>query len=175
MTSKIISLLYVVITMLKARLFPNRAFPTRKPFSKKYRSFVRLQFNDIILTTHLMRLCIFFNFLLNPRYSVIFLNVLLVLHHVIISVSFLDSVYVCVDLGKYPCFVLYCSFFMATPGQGLNWSYSCKTTPRPQQHQIQATSVTCTTAQRQCQIFDLLSEVRDQTCILMDSNRVHYR
>ena len=46
-------------------------------------------------------------------------------------------------------FVLFCflrSSYRRFPGQGSNWSYSCQPTPQPQQCQIQAISVTYTTA-----------------------------
>ena len=53
--------------------------------------------------------------------------------------------------------------------------------PRPQQHQIQATSVTYTTAHSntrskpQCQILSPLNEARDRSCNLMDPSQIHFR
>ena len=51
-------------------------------------------------------------------------------------------------------FILFKKFFLVfythsiwrVPGQGSSWSYSCQSTPQPQQHQIRATSVTYSTA-----------------------------
>ena len=61
------------------------------------------------------------------------------------------------------------SFFRKRfPGQGLTRSCSCR--PTPQQHQIQAMSMTYTTAPGQHQIRNLLMEARDRTCILMDAS-----
>ena len=45
-------------------------------------------------------------------------------------------------------------------------------TPQPQQHQIQATSVTYIAACSNAGSFNSLREVRDQTSILMDTIRV---
>ena len=43
----------------------------------------------------------------------------------------------------------------------------------PQQHQIQATSVTCTTAVPS-NVLNPLSKARDRTCVLVDTSQVRY-
>ena len=45
------------------------------------------------------------------------------------------------------------SWHMEVPGLGSNWSCSCRATPQPQQCEIQATSVTYTTAQGYARSF----------------------
>ena len=54
-------------------------------------------------------------------------------------------------------------------GVELNWSCRCRPIPQPQQHHF------CDLHHRsgQCQILSPLSEAREQTCILMDTSRVH--
>ena len=61
------------------------------------------------------------------------------------------------------------------PSQGSNKSYSCKPTPQPQPHRIQATSATYTTASQQWWILNPRSKVRDWTCILMDTSQICFR
>ena len=70
------------------------------------------------------------------------------------------------------------------PGQGSNWSYSCRPTPQPQQCQIQAEFMTYTTAHgnacdlrhssQKCQILTPLSEARDRTSNLMVPSWIHF-
>ena len=57
-----------------------------------------------------------------------------------------------------------------SPGLGSNWSCSCQ--PLPQTCQIQALSVTYTTAFSNDRSFNPLSETRDWTCILMDTSQI---
>ena len=52
----------------------------------------------------------------------------------------------------------------------MNWSYSCWTTPQPQQ--IPAASVLYTHSSQLHGILNPLSKARDQTCVLMDASQI---
>ena len=58
------------------------------------------------------------------------------------------------------------------PGQRLNWSQSCQPTTQLQQCQIQAASVTYTTALSNAGYFNPLSKARGQIHIFMDTSLV---
>ena len=62
--------------------------------------------------------------------------------------------------------------YTEVPRPGLNWTCSCKPAPQARQHQIPATAVVYRGQQRR--ILNLLSEARDQTCLLMDTSQIHF-
>ena len=83
-------------------------------------------------------------------------------------------------------FFFFLSFFWATPtaygsswarGQIVNQSYSCQATPQPQPQQLTLpASCICDLhhSSQQSQILNPLNHARDRTCVLMDTNQVHY-
>ena len=70
-------------------------------------------------------------------------------------------------------FFSYCHLqHMKVPRHRSNWGFCCQPMPQPQQHRIQAVSVTYTTALGNTIFLTALSEARDRTCILMYPSRV---
>ena len=60
------------------------------------------------------------------------------------------------------------------PGYGSNQSCSCRPTPQPEQHRIQAAVCDLHHSSWQCWILNPLSEARDQTRVLMDTSQAFY-
>ena len=59
---------------------------------------------------------------------------------------------------------------MEVPRLRLDWNYSCRPTPQPQQCQIGATSLTYTNSSWKRRILNPLNGSRDRTCFLMDTS-----
>ena len=93
---------------------------------------------------------------------------------------FVINGYRCLLEDFFSFFFFFCFFLGRThgvwkfPSEGSDQSYSCWSTPQPQECGLWASAVTYTTGHGSAWSLAWLSEARDQTCVLMDTSQIRF-